>query len=170
MRVLQRRCGSSKICLIRLIFLRYRTYVDVTTGKKRWQDHQVIFALPVGVYIFSFLHDIRLEAAASVGLLTVSGLLAAFLAGGMLQMSQRSMDWADADQSQSRHTSFMPTPWRSLPQIRRALASCNSCSDLFRCRKRQFKLVAWHFLGHQSLPCSSYDAYSCDGDDPCICA
>jgi hypothetical protein len=49
--------------------------------------------------------EVTIPAAASVGLLTVAGLLSAFLFGAMLQVSQRAMDWADSNPEPSGDTS-----------------------------------------------------------------
>ena len=47
----------------------------------------------------------------SVGLLTVAGLLSAFLFGAMLQVSQRAMDWSDTNpvpsEDVSEHAEFL---------------------------------------------------------------
>jgi hypothetical protein len=49
--------------------------------------------------------QVKLPSAASVGLLTVSGLLSAFLFGVMLQISDRAMSWADTEPPRGADTS-----------------------------------------------------------------
>jgi hypothetical protein len=73
-----------------------RTYIDVRTGTRRRQDVIGLEVIPVLVGIAVFFLKVKLPIGASVGLLTVAGLLSAFLFGVMLQVSERAMDWADA--------------------------------------------------------------------------
>lgn len=72
-----------------------RTYIDARTGNRRWQDHAVLEAFPIVVLAVCIIGDVKIATAASVGLLTVTGLLSAFLFGVMLQVSERAMDWSD---------------------------------------------------------------------------
>ena len=73
-----------------------RTYIDVRTGTRRIQDVLVLEVIPVLIGVASFLLKVKLPTGASVGLLTVAGILSAFLFGVMLQVSERAMDWADS--------------------------------------------------------------------------
>jgi hypothetical protein len=84
--------GNLKVDPRNLIAAHYRTYIDVRTGRQRWQDYFVLMTIPVGCLV----GGVRLVTGASVGLLTVSGLLSAFLFGVMLQISERAMDWTDS--------------------------------------------------------------------------
>ena len=86
-----------------------RTYIDVRTGHRRWQDHAFIEIVPVLLGIGCFVAKVKLPVAASVGLLTVSGLLSAFLFGVMLQVSERAMDWADSSPTPGADTSSHAT-------------------------------------------------------------
>jgi hypothetical protein len=79
-----------------IIVAHYRTYVNDDTGSPSWQDHALFEGLPVALLVACLWFEISIPNAASVGLLTVAGLLSAFLFGAMLQVSQRAMDWADA--------------------------------------------------------------------------
>ena len=79
----------------RLVGAHYKTYIDANTGKQRWQDHAWFEGLPLGVLAACWAIGVTLPIGASVGLLTVTGLLSAFLFGVMLQISERAMDWAD---------------------------------------------------------------------------
>lgn len=97
--------GDAKIDPRGLLRAHYRTYVDANTGRQRWQDHAQLTGVPVALAVACAIGNVRLESAASVGLLTVSGLLSAFLFGVMLQISQRSMDWADSAPAPSPETS-----------------------------------------------------------------
>lgn len=82
-----------------------RTYIDVRTGKRRWQDVALNEGVPVLLGIGCLIANVKLPVAASVGLLTVSGLLSAFLFGVMLQVSERAMDWADSSPAPGPDTS-----------------------------------------------------------------
>ena len=73
-----------------------RTYIDVRTGTRRWWDVLVLEIVPVLLGLAAYLLKVELPAGASIGLLTVAGLLSAFLFGVMLQVSERAMDWADS--------------------------------------------------------------------------
>jgi hypothetical protein len=72
------------------------TYRDASTGRWRWQDHFLFEVVPLIAGGLSIAFDVRLRVAASVGLLTVCGLLSALLFGVMLQISDRAMEWADS--------------------------------------------------------------------------
>jgi hypothetical protein len=80
----------------RIIQAHRRTYIDARTGNRRWQDHAVLEGVPIAVGVGCIVGNVRLEEMASVGLLTVSGLLSAFLFGVMLQVSERALDWSDS--------------------------------------------------------------------------
>lgn len=97
--------GNLKVSPSGFILAHYRTYVDVRTGRPRWQDHVLLTVFPLGTMIGCLFGDVRLVSGASVGLLTVSGLLSAFLFGVMLQVSERAMDWADSSPAPGRYTS-----------------------------------------------------------------
>ena len=86
-----------------------RTYIDVRTGHRHWQDYALIEIVPALLGIGCVLAKVTLPVAASVGLLTVSGLLSAFLFGVMLQVSERAMDWADSSPTPGRDTSSHAT-------------------------------------------------------------
>lgn len=72
-----------------------KTYVDVRTGRQRWQDRLTFDGLPVVAFGLCVAFDVRLDSGASAGLLTVTGLLALFLFGVVVQLSARAMDLAD---------------------------------------------------------------------------
>lgn len=82
-----------------------RTYVDARTGTRRWQDYVLLEILPVGIGAGCLIFGVKLATAASVGLLTVSGLLSAFLFGVMLQISERALDWSDSSPEPGPDTS-----------------------------------------------------------------
>lgn len=96
----------------RLVRAHYGTLVDARNGRPLVTDYIVFVGLPVAVGIYCGpIQQVKLPAAASGGLLTVSGLFSAFLFGVMLQVSQRAMDWADsvprAGRDVSRHATFL---------------------------------------------------------------
>lgn len=86
-----------------------RTYIDARTGNPRWQDYAILEALPVAVLVGCIIGDVKLATAASVGLLTVAGLLSAFLFGVMLQISERALDWSDSSPMPGPETSAHAT-------------------------------------------------------------
>jgi hypothetical protein len=81
------------------------SYVDASTGRSRWQDQLAFEAAPFVAAVLLFAFDVKLRVEASVGLLTISGLLSAFLFGVMLQVSERAVDWADSHSEPSQDTS-----------------------------------------------------------------
>lgn len=74
----------------------YKTLVDARNDRPRLLDYAQFVGLPLATAAGCGLAGVRLPVGASVGLLTVAGLLSAFLFGVMLQISDRAMDWADA--------------------------------------------------------------------------
>ncbi len=89
---------------LNIIVAHYGTYVDDRTGAQRWQDHALFEGLPILLLVGCIGLETTIPSAASVGLLTVAGLLSAFLFGAMLQVSQRAMDWADTEPTPSEDT------------------------------------------------------------------
>ena len=81
------------------------SYVDAATGRPsawdRIQFELVPFAAAVALAVF----DVTLRPGASIGLLTICGLLSVFLFGVMLQVSERAMTWADMDPPRGKDTS-----------------------------------------------------------------
>jgi hypothetical protein len=61
--------------------------------------------MPILLGIGCLVANVKLPVAASVGILTVSGLLGAFLFSVMLQVSERAMDWADSSPAPGPDTS-----------------------------------------------------------------
>jgi hypothetical protein len=88
-----------------IIKAHYETYVDASTEKVRWQDHATFEGVPVLVFGLCLSLGVELSGGASTALLTVSGLLSAFLFGVMLQVSQRAMEWAAEGPTPSHDTS-----------------------------------------------------------------
>jgi hypothetical protein len=89
----------------RLVRAHYATYVDARTGKVRILDHLAFEGIPLLVAGACALGSVKLPPVASVSLLTVAGLLSAFLFGAMLQISERAMGWADAVPGRGPETS-----------------------------------------------------------------
>ncbi|HTZ64317.1 MAG TPA: hypothetical protein VMB51_09455 [Solirubrobacteraceae bacterium] len=89
-----------------LVFVcaQFATYVDDSTGKQRWRDHAIFHLLPVIALIALRVFTITVPSIAAVGILTVTGFLSAFLFGGMLQVSQRALDWLDEKPTPSEDT------------------------------------------------------------------
>lgn len=95
----------------RLVQAHYATLVDARNSRPLLLDYGLFLGLPAAVTAFCGVQAVKLPVAASGGLLTVSGLLSAFLFGVMLQVSQRAMDWADMKpppgRTTSRHATFL---------------------------------------------------------------
>lgn len=72
-----------------------RTYVDARTNRPLWRDRLTFDGLPIAVLGACLGLDVRLPAAASVGLLTVAGLLGTLLFGVLVELSTHAMDMAD---------------------------------------------------------------------------
>jgi preprotein translocase subunit SecG len=79
----------------KLIQAHYRTLRDAETGKSRWRDYALFLGFPAGVYVLCIFLGTELPPEASAGLLTATGVLAAFFFGVVLQVAQRAMDLAD---------------------------------------------------------------------------
>lgn len=82
----------------------WASYVDAATGRPRRRDQLVIDGLPVIVGLVCAWRHVHLPGAASVGLLTVSGLMSAFLFALMLQVADRATGWADTHPVPSQAT------------------------------------------------------------------
>jgi len=94
-----------------LIRAHYGTLVDIRDNRHRWQDHALFEGLPFVLASGVGAAEIKLPAGASAGLLTVAGLLSAFLFGTMLQVADRAMSWADdpppPSAERSSHAEFL---------------------------------------------------------------
>src|SRR5437016_9275493 len=97
--------GSGKAYPRNIIRAHRRSYIDARTGRRRWQDHLLLEVTPLAVLGACLGSGVQLGQGASVGLLTVCGLLSAFLFGVMLQMADRAMTWADSSPAPGRETS-----------------------------------------------------------------
>jgi hypothetical protein len=75
------------------------------TWTLRVRDHLVMEGLPIVVREVGAHQHLHLPLAANVGLLTVAGLLSAFLFALMIQVSDRAAGWADAHPKPSAPTS-----------------------------------------------------------------
>ncbi|HEX2096166.1 MAG TPA: hypothetical protein VHF50_02220 [Solirubrobacterales bacterium] len=78
----------------KLIQAHYRTLRDARTDEDRWQDYALFLGVPTLVYVGCIVIEVQLPTEASAGLLTATGVLAAFFFGVVLQIAQRSMDLA----------------------------------------------------------------------------
>jgi hypothetical protein len=95
----------------RLVRAHYRTLVDARTGRLRPLDYLAFWGIPLCAFVASWVPGVSLPQSANAGLLTVSGLMAAFFFGAMLQVSMRAMTWADSQPPPgpdvSRHAEFL---------------------------------------------------------------
>ncbi len=60
---------------------------------------------PVAILVGCIAGDIRLTTTASIGLLTVAGVLSAFLFGAMLRISGVALDWSNSSPAPGPETS-----------------------------------------------------------------
>lgn len=88
-----------------ILYAHWGSFVDARTGGRRRRDQVVIDGLPLGVGALCAALHLHLPDTASVGLLTVAGLLSAFLFALMLQVADRATNWADSHPQPSRETS-----------------------------------------------------------------
>lgn len=88
-----------------IIIAHYRSYIDVRTGLRRWQDYIEPVIIPMLLFGVCLVIKVRVSTTLAVGLLTISGIFSALLFGVMLQISERAMDWADSHPIPSRTTS-----------------------------------------------------------------
>jgi hypothetical protein len=88
-----------------IVYAHWGSYIDARTGHPRRRDQVVIDGLPVLAGLIGLWRHLHLPSPASVGLLTVSGLLSAFLFALMLQVADRASGWADTHPTPSRETS-----------------------------------------------------------------
>jgi len=75
----------------------YRTLVDADRGRALAADYLVFVGAPLAVFVGTWLGGVNVPTGASVGLLTVAGVLSAFLFGVVLQVAERASEWADSD-------------------------------------------------------------------------
>lgn len=101
--------GNSKANPWVIVRVHYSTYVDARDGRTRWQDWLAFTVPPIGVLVGCLGGGVSLGSSASVGLLTVCGLLSVFLFGVIVQVSQRAMDFADSRPTPGRETSSHAT-------------------------------------------------------------
>lgn len=92
-----------------IIVAHHGTYIDVRTGRPRWQDYALLDGVPVAVTGVLLWRNLHLSKVASVGLLTVAGLLSAFFFGLMLEVADRAASWADSQPERGQATSAHAT-------------------------------------------------------------
>jgi hypothetical protein len=86
-----------------------RTYVNARTGRPRWQDRLAFEGTPIAVLALCLIFHVVLPAAASVGLLTVLGILGVLLFGLVVQLSAAALDLADSQPEPGPATSAHAT-------------------------------------------------------------
>ncbi|HEX5989817.1 MAG TPA: hypothetical protein VFY75_06375 [Solirubrobacterales bacterium] len=90
----------------KLVKEHYRTLRDRRTDESRWQDYAWFLIGPAVVYVVACIIGLELPEGASAGLLTASGVLAAFFFGVMLQVAQRALEWSESNPEKGRDTSW----------------------------------------------------------------
>jgi hypothetical protein len=97
--------GNMKIDARNIVRAHRATYVDASTGRRRWRDFVLMEGVPTALFVVCVVLDVRVHAPLAAGLLTVSGLLSALFFGVMLQVSDRAMNWADSMPQRGAETS-----------------------------------------------------------------
>ncbi|WP_320672397.1 hypothetical protein [Patulibacter defluvii] len=92
-----------------LVRAHLRTLVDARTGERRWQDFVLFYGTAAGAFALSLGLGIEMSSTAAAGLLTVTGLIGAFLFGVMLQIADRALSWAESSPQQGPATSSHAT-------------------------------------------------------------
>jgi hypothetical protein len=87
-----------------IIRAHFRSYRSARDGSRQWIDYVVFVGIPFAVFGACAWLGVELSTGISVGLLTVSGLLGAFLFQVMLQILERATSWADSAPAQGRET------------------------------------------------------------------
>ncbi len=83
----------------------YKTLVDAQTGNTRVRDVLQVALIPVVAGLVALALHLKISFGLSVGLLTVTGLLSAFLFGLVIAIAARAMEWVDASPSPGLATS-----------------------------------------------------------------
>jgi hypothetical protein len=100
-----------KANVLPMVRAHYKTLADAQTGKLRLRDHVTFEVTPLVVFGVCWAIRVKVPTAASIGLLTVAGVLGAFLFGVMLQVADRALNWADdppeSGPETSRHATFL---------------------------------------------------------------
>lgn len=91
----------------RLVKAHYRTLVDARTDRPHWPDYAVALGPPIVAAVVVLVTKTHADPTVSGGVLTASGLFAAFLFGAMLQVSQRALEWVDTKPERGPKTSQM---------------------------------------------------------------
>jgi hypothetical protein len=103
--------GDLKVSPLSVIHAHRQTYIDAATGSSRLADKLELEVVPVGAAVAFLLFDVNLSEGAAIGMLTAAGILSALFFGLMLQISERAMDWADANPEPgpdtSRHAQYL---------------------------------------------------------------
>lgn len=97
--------GDVKSDIRPILRAHYRSLTDQTTGRQRWQDHVWLGGLPLAAGAFAYLKAVRLPEAGSAGLLTVTGVLGAFLFSLMVSVADRATAWGETGPAPSPATS-----------------------------------------------------------------
>lgn len=82
----------------------FRSFVNADTGKLRPGDFVSFLGIPAAVGLFVGLYPVVLPVAASVGLLTVVGILSALLFGLMTQVGDRAAELVSSAPAPSERT------------------------------------------------------------------
>jgi magnesium-transporting ATPase (P-type) len=97
--------GDFKADPRQIIRANWRTYRDARTNRASVRDWLIFGGLPIAVCVVCLIFKVQLSSAASVGLLTVAGLLGTLLFGVLVELAKRAMDMTDEPPQPGRATS-----------------------------------------------------------------
>ena len=97
--------GDMKADPRRMIRAHFRTLVSANTGRTLIADHVVLELVPAGLGFAYLASGKFLLSVTSAGLVTVTGLLGAFLFALMIQIADRAESWADTHPTPGPQTS-----------------------------------------------------------------
>jgi hypothetical protein len=97
--------GAMKWSPIDIVKEHYGTFEDASTRQVRLADYVQMAGMPALIGLFVAWRGVGIDPGLSLAMVTVSGLLSAFLFGLMIQVAARAMEWADLTPAPGRATS-----------------------------------------------------------------
>lgn len=97
--------GDLKIDPRPIIAAHYGSLSNQNNGKQRWQDYFWLHAVPAAVAVAIYVKCVKLSDPTSTGLLTVTGILGAFLFSVMINVADRAASWLEKSPPPSKATS-----------------------------------------------------------------
>ncbi len=98
--------GDAKIDLRDMVATHRRSFRASGSGRLRWSELVLFDVIPFAAAAICIWRSVYLPSATSIGLLTTTGLLSAFLFGLMIQVSDRAATWASENPPPGEDTSW----------------------------------------------------------------